>query len=221
MKSIILTSIATFSLNMAAAENISFNFVNENMVRVIENYAKATGQKFIVDSTVNGTVSIINSEPVADDEAFNQMSEALALNGFAIVKGETGYVVRNARSALRDKMEVSTELPKAKPQRLATWVVNLKHRSPQDVLRELRMLSSSYGEMTADASSKQLIITDWTSSLQRIADIIKLTDKPSVVARINSDETAAPPEKEKVKKIEKKIKKSEVKKKKSDAKESP
>lgn len=161
-----------------SAEKLKFNYVNEDLTHVIESYAKATGQKFVIDSTVRGKISILNQNEITTEDAFNQLSEALAVNGFAFIKQGDFYTIRNARSAQRDNVPVSTELPAAQPQRMATWVVSLKYASASSVVKDIRLLTSSYGEMSASFDTNQLIITDWTSNLQRVAETLKQIDKP-------------------------------------------
>lgn len=162
-----------------AQEKIKMNSNNEEVTKMIETYSKATGQKFIIDSTVRGKATVFNSEEVTYEEAFNIISEVLALNGFAMIKKDNVYVVRNARSAQRDGIEVYTTLPKAKPERMATWVVTLKTVSAAEIRSQMgRLLNSSYGELEANLKTNQLIVTDFTSSINRIAEMIKEIDQP-------------------------------------------
>jgi len=164
------------SVFAATDTKMKLNVVNEDISKLLQDYSKASGQSFIVDSTVRGKISILNSNDVSLDEAFNQISEALALNGFAIIKNDNVMTVRNARSAQRDNIEVTDTLPKAKPNRMMTWVINLKYASAMDVQRSLRLLTSSYGEISTNISTNQLVISDWSYNLQRVGEIIKRVD---------------------------------------------
>lgn len=166
-----------FSSSVFAADStMKLNVVNEDVTKLLQDYSKASGQRFIIDSTVRGKISILNPSEVSLEEAFNQISEALALNGFAIIKNDDVMTVRNARSAQRDNIEVSDTLPKAKPNRMMTWVISLKYASAMDIQRSLRLLSSSYGEISASVSTNQLMVSDWSYNLQRVGEIIKRVD---------------------------------------------
>lgn len=178
MKNVIVLALTLFSIGAHAAETMKMNYKNEDLPVIIENYSKASGQKFIVDSTVRGKITILNSSEVSVAEAFNQLSEALALNGFAIISNGDVMTVRNARSAQRDNIEVFTVVPPLKPQRMVTWIANLKYAAAIDVQQQLRMLTSSYGEMSVLASTNQIMISDWTSNIQRISEMIKNFDVP-------------------------------------------
>lgn len=177
MKSLLtlITSLIFYS-QVFAAEAIKFNFNNEEITKIVEAYSKASSQKFVVDSTVRGKVTLLNPTAVSLDDAYNQLSEALAINGYGIITQGDTLTIKNARSTQRDNIAVSTELPAAKPQRMATWVINLKFVKAADVLQDIRMFTSSYGEINSFSRNNQLIISDWTSNLQRVAEIIKQVD---------------------------------------------
>lgn len=177
MKSaLIFCLLLSTSTIFAGDSTMKLNVVNEEITKLLQDYSKVSGQRFIIDSTVRGKISILNPSELSLEEAFNQISEALALNGFAIIKNDDVMTVRNARSAQRDNIEVSDTLPKAKPNRMMTWVINLKHASAMDIQRSLRLLTSSYGEISASVSTNQLVISDWSYNLQRVAEIIKRVD---------------------------------------------
>jgi type II secretory pathway component GspD/PulD (secretin) len=179
MKTIILLGLLVFNICFAAtSEKMVVNFKDEEITKVIEMYSKASGQKFIVDSTVRGKVTLFNQQPIGLEEAFNDLSTALALNGYAIIKQGDTMVVRSARSAQRDYLEASTVVPSLAPQRLYTWIYTPKYVSAQAIMRDVRVLTSSYGEMSSSGETNQLVITDWTPNIVRVAEILKLIDHP-------------------------------------------
>jgi len=181
----ILFSLVTLSINFVlAADKIKMNFVNEEIPMIIEHYAKESGTRFIVDSTVRGKISILNQDKVTLEEAYNQLSEALAINGFAILKKEDYSIIRNARSVQRDGIDVYiNEVPSLRPQRMATWVVTLKSVSARELQQNIgRLLNSSYGELQVYPEKNQLVVTDFTSSINRIAKMVLEMDKAPVAA---------------------------------------
>lgn len=178
MKSFALV-LTIFAMSFAHAEDkMKMYFNNEDLTKIIEMYSKASGQKFVVDPLVRGKISIFLQEPVSVEEAFNQLSTALAINGYAISKQGDTMVIKSARNIQRDLVEVSTEKPAIKPERMYTWIYTLKHQSADSINRDLRILTSKDGEMSIYANTNQLIFTDWVSNLNRIADLMKEIDKP-------------------------------------------
>jgi type II secretory pathway component GspD/PulD (secretin) len=170
--------ILAFSSVAVASKTMNMNFRNEELTKIIDNYSKATGQKFIVDPSVRGKVSIFVQEPVSLEEAFNKLSSALALQGFAISKQGDTMIIKSARSMTRDLIEVGTSAPNHYPERLYTWIYTPQHLPAEAVVNELRVLSSRDGEISVYQRTNQLVISDWTSNHQRIAAILKEIDKP-------------------------------------------
>jgi general secretion pathway protein D len=180
MKFVIATLILASSWAFAAPEGtIKLYVKNDELMNVIELYSKASGQKFVIDPGVRGKISILNQEPITISEAFNQLSTALSINGFAISKQGDTMVIKSARNIQRDLVEVSTELPALKPERMATWVITFKNVPAITVNREFRIFPSKDGEMNVSETGNQIVITDWTANLHRIAEIVKQIDKPA------------------------------------------
>lgn len=192
MKSLViglLLSLSSFAF-AAPSSTVKLNVKNEELLTIIEIYAKASGQKFVIDPSVRGKISILNQEPVTIEEAFNQISSALAINGFAISKQGDVMVIRSARNIQRDLVEVTTELPALKPERMVTWIATVKNIPATSVNRDLRIFPSKDGEMNLNVSGNQIIFTDYVSNLHRIAEILKEIDKPitATTAKFMADE---------------------------------
>ena len=171
---------AVYAAQVFAAEKttIDFNYKQVDILKVIEDYAKASGQKFIVAPGVRARITITNSGPVTLPEAYNQMSLALALNSVGISKQEDVSVVNESRNIQRDLIDVGPELPALKPEKMFTWVINLKYSSADEINKQLRILTSKDGELVPYVRTNQILVTDWVSNLYRIAKIIKEIDVP-------------------------------------------
>jgi general secretion pathway protein D len=163
----------------AAKGKMSFSYKDADMVKVIEDYSSASGQKFVIDSDVKGKVTVLNPDSVTLEEAFNQLSMVLAANSLAISKQGDVMMVSQARRVQRNLIDVTTELPPLKPEKMHTWIINLKYVSAEEVNRQLRILTSRDGELVPFQPRNQLIITDWVSNLHRINAIISQLDKPA------------------------------------------
>lgn len=176
---ILFLPLLVFAETAVSVNSIPFNFANEDITKVIETYAKASGVKFVIDPGVRGKITIINAQPIGIDEAYNDLSAALAVNGFAVSKRENTFVIMSARNVQRSLVEVTTELPSLKPERMVTWVVTLKNTPANNINRDLRILTSKDGELSVNSSKNQLIFTDWTSNLHRIGEMLKQIDVPA------------------------------------------
>ncbi len=174
-----LVGIFAFSFVLSAgAKTIKFNFASEDIAKLIELYSKATGQKFISDPGVRGRITILNSKEITTDEAFNQISAALAIHGYAIVKIGDNMVVRPARAAQRSLLETTTKLPSLEPERLVTWIITLQNVPAEDVMRQFRNITTKDGDINVFSKTNQIIITDYTSNLHRVSEMLTQIDRP-------------------------------------------
>jgi general secretion pathway protein D len=162
----------------AAPETFKFQFVDKPVADVVEHYSKKTKQKFVIDTSLRGKVTLLSPNPVTAVEAFDLLSRALARQGFAISEQSGVFVVMHARDISRSKIEVTEKLPAIAPERMVTWVVKLKHAKADSILKNLRILPSKDGELSTDGKG-QLILTDWVSNIVRVAEIIAAIDVPS------------------------------------------
>ena len=168
---------------IAGSNSIDLNCEMCDVLKVLKDYSKARGQKITIDPSARGKVTLLNPSPVSLDEAFDQISRALALNRLSIIDDENGLVVLPTRAAQRSNIPVFKEQPPVKPERMVTWVVTLKHISADDLMRSVRMMNSKDGEMSTSGTTNQLVISDYTSSLTRIGKIIAELDQPLDPAR--------------------------------------
>ena len=79
------------------SDKIKFYFNNEEISKVLENFSRVSGKKMIVESSVRGKISIFHPDTVDVDEAFNQVSKALSMTGYAFVPEGDTLVVRPVR----------------------------------------------------------------------------------------------------------------------------
>ena len=183
MKYFFALLVLTSTLSVFAEDKMKMNYVNEEITKIIQDYSKVSGQKFVIDSTVRGKITILNQSEIPLTEAFNQISVAMALNGFAILTQQDLMIIRNARSAQRDGTEVyASDVPSVRPQRMVTWIYTPKHITAFEIQAHLRLLTSSYGEIATIDSGNQLIVQDFTGNIQRISEILKTVDRQTDAA---------------------------------------
>ncbi len=171
-------SLSAFAAPQPSSATIKFNFRDADIVKLLEDYAKASGQRIIVDPQVRGKVSIFNPGPISLEEAFNQLSTALMINGLAFSKQGDTWLVLQARAIQRNMIEVVETLPPLRPDKMVTWMVKLKHVSADEVNKQLRVLTSANGELVPYTHTNHLIISDYVSNLHRVAAILKQLDQP-------------------------------------------
>ncbi|MEK6627591.1 MAG: type II secretion system secretin GspD [Bdellovibrionota bacterium] len=156
----------------------SFDFPNVEITDIIKAISELTGKNFIIDSTVRGKITILAPSKITVSEAYKAFLSALAINGFTVVPSGGFLKIRNARSAQRDNIDTYSGAYYPNSDQMITKIIHLKHITADTVQKDLRLLTSSYGEMSAFGQTNSLIISDFGANIDRVMKIINQLDVP-------------------------------------------
>lgn len=156
----------------------SFDFPNVEISDVVQAISELTGKNFIIDSTVRGKITIMAPSKITVAEAYKAFLSALAINGFTVVPSGGFLKIRNARSAQRDNIDTYSGTYYPNSDQMITKIIHLKHITADSVQKELRLLTSSYGELSIFNQTNTLIISDFGANIDRVMKIINQLDMP-------------------------------------------
>ncbi|MDP2834097.1 MAG: type II secretion system secretin GspD [Pseudomonadota bacterium] len=157
---------------------ISLNFVNADVESVVKAMGEMTGQTFVLDPRVKGTLNITSPRPVSAATAYDIFLAALRMQGYAAV--ESGGVVRVLPEAEARYYAVPAASRKGKSGGvMATRVFTLRHESAMQLLPVLKPLVGANSAINAEAGSNSLVVADYADNLERLARVIENLDVPS------------------------------------------
>lgn len=167
-----------------AEEKFSFSFKEAPIDKVAQRVSEITKKRFVFSDAVRGMINIIIPDKLTVTQVYNAFSLALSELGYAISQQGDFYKIMSSRHVQRDSLEVVREVPsQLEPQRMITWITQLKYASAEKVFKELRILQSKDGETVVQADTNTLIFTDWISNLSRMSKILAQVDqRPEVAA---------------------------------------
>lgn len=146
---------------------------------LIEAVAKRTGEKFVVDSRVNGDITLI--EERADAVDYDEFLTLLQVNGFAAV--EAGGLVRVVpESTARHQPVPLVSGKESVPDSLyVTKVIAVRSMPAGQLVPVLRPLLPQQSHFVAVACSNDLVIVDTAANVRRIEAIVQSLDRGSVL----------------------------------------
>lgn len=156
----------------------SFDFPNVDITDIIKAISELTGKNFIIDSTVRGKITIVAPSKITVAEAYKAFLSSLAINGFTVVPSGGFLKIKNARAAQRDNIDTYSGAYYPNTDQMITKIVHLKHISSETVQQQLRLLTSSYGEIAAYNQTNSLIISDFGANIDRVMKILNQLDVP-------------------------------------------
>jgi len=162
------------------AADITLNFKNADIRAFIDFVAGFSGKNFLVDNRVKGTVSIVSPTAVDEVEAYNVFLSVLEVNGFAAV--DAGSVIKIVPRAEAKQKAVPVHVGNAKSNdEMVTQVLRLKYANSQQLVALIRPLISPNSHLVAYPRGNMLLLTDSSSNIRRIQQVLKLLDRKDAV----------------------------------------
>lgn len=159
---------------------VSFNFERAELSHLVNVVGALTGERFVMDASVEGRVSVITREKIPREEVFPLFVAVLEGNGYTLVEREGVYHVR----ALAGEDPLQAPVVGADSEvtgvGLVTRVIKLEHVHATDVrpLLEPMVRQAEKGTLSAFAPTNHLIVTDTASNIQRIEALLAELDRP-------------------------------------------
>ncbi len=165
-----------FFSNRVAAEEVTLNFSDADLVAVINSVSQITGKNFIIDPRVKGRVTVVSSKPLNEDEVYNVFLSILQVHGFATVPSENAIKIIPDATAKQSAAPINPASRNPGDQ-LITRVLTIKYINAAQLVPILRPLVAQQGHLAAYPTTNVLIISDRASNILRIDRIIAEMDK--------------------------------------------
>lgn len=167
-----------------AGELVSMDFDNVDLKVIIKYMSELTGKNFIIDSSVKGTATIISPTKIPIDEAYKVLESILIVNGYTTVPSDN--MVKIIPIAQAKQLDIETHVGKeiegdALKDRVITQIVPLEYADVEKLMAVLMPYISASGYIASYLPTDTLIITDTSSNLSKILEIIRDLDKPAAV----------------------------------------
>ncbi len=159
---------------------ILLNFREASLDAVLDFLSEAAGFVVIKDVPVHGRVSIVSRQPVTSDEAVGLLNAVLKDRGYAAVRrGRILRIVPLEQARYADLPVRAGNDPTAiePSDRLITQVIPLRSVDAVKLRDNLAPLVPAYAELSANASSNALILTDTEANVRRVVEIVQALDR--------------------------------------------
>ena len=169
-----------FGASAVVAQDFTVNLKDTDIQELIKFVAEATGTTIVVDPAVKGKVKVVSSKPVSREELYELFLSILEVHGYTAVR--SGGVIRviQSKDARSAPVQVRDGATGKASDEYVTEVIKLDNISAAKLIPVLRPLVPQQAHMAAYAPSNAIIISDLSSNIDRIRDIIKRMDQSAV-----------------------------------------
>lgn len=164
-------------------EMVRINMNNADIREVIQWISEQTQKNFIIDPRVKGKLSVLSSQPMTMDDAYQVFLTALDVYGFAVVEsGNNVKVIPNAQARSSGLPIVEAFGADASNNaELVIHVIKIENISATEVVTILRPLVPQTGHLAAFPNSNSIIVADRANNISRLSDLIRQIDATGAI----------------------------------------
>jgi len=165
------------SIQRLSGDRLQLNFRDADIEAVAAAFSQLLGRSILVDARVKGRMSLESPRPVSKEQALALFQTALRMQLFAMVQvGESLRVLPEVDAKLHGgPVQLSTSTLR-NAEEVQTRVFRLRYELANNILPIIRPLVPPNNTISAMASNNSLIVTDYGSNLERIAQLIEDLD---------------------------------------------
>lgn len=156
-----------------------WNLQQADIRSVIEAVSKTTHKNFLIDSRVQGKISIVSSKPINSDELYQVFLSMLQVAGYAAIpSGKVVKIVPNIDARSISPLPVQS-LNRSEGDDMVVHVVTIKYVSAEQLVPVIRPLMPQWSNVSSYGPSNSLILSGRAANIHRLVEIIEKVDTPN------------------------------------------
>ena len=164
------------------AKSIVMNFKDTPLETVLEQLSEMSGLVILKDVTVEGRITVISKQAMDVDAAVSLLNSVLKEKGYMGIR--TGRVLKLIKLEDAKKRNIPVRTgndPKLiePSDEVVTQVIPIRYIDAIQLKKDFAPMIPSYADLSANAGSNTLILTDTSANIRRIVEIIAALDTQS------------------------------------------
>ena len=161
------------------ADELRLNFRNAPLEQVLNYLSDAAGFIIVLDTRVNGNVSVISSHPMTRNEAVDLLNSVLNKNGYAAIRDGRTLTIVDKNDAKTREIPVKTgnnpdEIPKNAE--IVTQIIPIRFVEARQLVSDLTSFVSPQATVVANEAGNSIVITDTQQNIRHLTEIIRAID---------------------------------------------
>ena len=183
LASALLLSTAALMLPVQAVAQTTLNVRDADIRAFIADAARVTGRTFIIDSRVQGKVTVVTDRPLSRSEYFEAFLSTMRANGLvAVPTGNGAFRIQPIDNAASQPSRIGSA--GASRNSFVTEIVRLRAIDATQAIETVRPLVSAQGSVSANRGSNALVIVDFADNIRRIREVLRRVDSDNAATRV-------------------------------------
>ena len=159
-------------------ESYTINFTNVAIGEYLRFVSKITGYNFIFkEQDLPFTVTIVSEEPVTAKNVMSTLIQVLRAHNLMLYEQDNNYLI-TTNPAISQLAEIISENSPKTDAALITRIFRVRNVNPSTLAEILRPMVSMSASIEVSLETKQLIVTDITTNIEKIAQLLESLDSP-------------------------------------------
>ena len=159
------------------------NFRDAPLDQLLDLYSELTGRTMIKSPGVNATFTVKAQGRLSRPEMIQALDSLMTMNNLTLVPlGSRFYRVVQTDKAPSEGMAIQRTMPEGgqpESDALVSQLVGLKYLEMEDAMNIVQPMLHGYGKVQRFDRINSLLVTETSSNLRRIFDILELVDQPT------------------------------------------
>jgi len=169
-------------------DTYTINFSNISIIEYIKFASKITNLNFVFnDNELQFNVTVVSEEPVTPRNIMSILIQVLRINGLIVLEQDNNLLITKVRNVSQLATVVASDLPAITSNApLVTRVFRIKNANLNTVASVIKPMMSDSALLEVSSETKQLIITDITTNVDKISSLLASIDAPHSPLEIDS-----------------------------------
>lgn len=175
-------------------DGYTVNFSNISVQEFIRFISKATGQNFIYDQDfVDFPVTVISEEPTSPQNLITILVQVLRSQGYSLLEQGDNLLIHKSADVSQVAAVVVDGDPMSQADQgaIVTGVFRLRQTQPETLLPILQPMVSKAARIDASKETNQVIITDVSSNVKKIEQLLQALDAPNPLVTVATFDTTS------------------------------
>jgi len=157
---------------LMAREQVDINFSKLQITDFVKLIGKISDKNILIHHKINGTVDLLTSAPIYDDEVMGILISVLNSKGFTLIENGSLYEVVRSSEATKHNLKVVKPGRKTTGSMMVTQAITIKGEKVDVITAKVRYLISKTAKIMTLPGTNTLLITDYPSNIETIKHVI-------------------------------------------------
>ncbi len=172
----------------ASIEGYTINYTTLSILEYIRFASKICKINFIYDvNDLNFTITVVSDEPMTPQNVMATLIQVLRIHGLELLEQDNNLVIHKEAN-VKQLATLITDPAQKSNAPIVTRIFRVKQASPDAIAAVIRPMISTSALLETLADTKQIILTDVTANVDKVAALIENLDSPHTLLEIKNYE---------------------------------